>query len=72
MLTDDKFLEKLGRNIESLGRAKFKTQDDFSTACEIDTRTLRRIIKQEQNPTVLVLRKIARGLEISLSELVDV
>lgn len=72
MLSNEEFLKKLGQKIEQLGRAKFKVQDDFSTACGIDTRTLRRIMKQEQNPTILVLRKIAIGLEIPLVELIKV
>ncbi|MEY5042594.1 MAG: hypothetical protein RLZZ414_2158, partial [Bacteroidota bacterium] len=72
MLTDEKFLEKLGRKIELLGREKFKVQNDFSVASNVDTRTLRRIIKQEQNPTILVLRKIAIALDIPLKDLLDI
>ncbi len=71
MLTDNQFLEKLGKKIEKLGCEKFKLQYHFSEACDIDTRTLRRIIRAKQNPTVLVLRKIAKGLDISLMELID-
>ena len=72
MVTDSQYLFQLGRKIEELQRKKFKTQQEFSAACGVDERTFRRIIKQEQNPTILVLRKIAKGLDISLSELVDV
>ena len=72
MLSDEKFLGKLGRKIESLASEKFSTQTEFSDASGIDTRTIRRIIKAEQNPTVLVLRNIARALQISLSELIDI
>lgn len=49
---------------------KLKTQTQFSDAAEVDTRTIRRIIKGEQNPTILVLRKLAKALEIEVSELV--
>jgi transcriptional regulator with XRE-family HTH domain len=72
MLSEEQFLNKLGQKIDELGRAKFKTQDSFSTACEIDTRTLRRIIKQDQNPSILVLRRIANGLGLTLIELIDI
>ncbi len=72
MLTESQYLFKLGQKIEKLGAAKFKVQSDFSFACEVDTRTLRRIIKGEQNPSILILRKIAKGLEISLEELITV
>ncbi|MCB9189476.1 MAG: helix-turn-helix transcriptional regulator [Flavobacteriales bacterium] len=70
MLTDDEFLFQLGAKIEELGSNMYKTQTEFSEACEIDTRTLRRIIKAEQNPTILVLRKIAKALDSNLDELV--
>jgi transcriptional regulator with XRE-family HTH domain len=67
-----KYLLLLGRKIEKLASEKFKTQTEFSDAAEVDTRTIRRIIKGEQNPTILVLRKLARALEIELNELVSI
>lgn len=72
MLSDKKYLEKLGRKIESLSVEKFRTQTEFSDACEVDTRTIRRIIKAEQNPTILILRKIAFSLEIEVHDLVKI
>jgi len=72
MLSEDKYLLLLGRKIEKLGYKKYKLQSELAEACEIDTRTLRRIIKATQNPSILILRKIAFALDIPLSELVDV
>lgn len=72
MLSNDKFLQNLGRKIENLYIEKYKNQSDFAAACEVDTRTVRRIIKSEQNPTILVLRKIATALDIELKELIDI
>jgi transcriptional regulator with XRE-family HTH domain len=72
MLNDDKFLLVLGKKIESLANEKFATQIEFSTVSDIDSRTLRRIIKAQQNPTILMLRKISNALEISLDELVKI
>ena len=72
MLSDDKFLQKLGKRIDKLVTERFDNQTEFSIAAGVDPRTLRRIVRTEQNPTILVLRKIARALNISLSELVDV
>ena len=72
MLSNDKFLHNLGKRIEELYIKKYKNQSDFAAACEVDTRTIRRIIKSEQNPTILVLRRIAIALDIELKELIDI
>jgi transcriptional regulator with XRE-family HTH domain len=72
MLTDEKFLQKLGQKIERLSNEKFRTQMDFSAASNIDSRTIRRIIKCEQNPTIIILRKIANSLGIELHDLINV
>jgi len=72
MISDDKYLQSLGKKVEGLYIKKYKNQSEFAVACEVDTRTVRRIIKAEQNPTILVLRKIASALDIELKELVDI
>lgn len=72
MLNDEKYLVLLGKKIEGLADEKFATQTLFSDAADIDTRTIRRIIKAQQNPTILVLRKIARALDVKLEELVSI
>lgn len=69
-MDDGKFLIKLGQKIEQLSIEKFRTQTEFSDISGIDARTIRRIIKAEQNPTILILRKISNALEIDLHELV--
>lgn len=70
-MDNEKFLLKLGQKIEILSIEKFRTQTEFSDVSGIDTRTIRRIIKAEQNPTILILRKISNALEISLHDLVN-
>lgn len=72
MTPDKDFLTLLGKRIEQLATEKYKTQLEFAATCDVDERTLRRIFKAEQNASILVLRKIANGLEISLKELVDI
>ncbi|MBE7443503.1 MAG: helix-turn-helix transcriptional regulator [Flavobacteriales bacterium] len=72
MLSNEKFLQSLGRKIEKLYIEKYKNQSDFAAACEVDTRTIRRIIKAEQNPTILILRKIALALDFNLKDLIDI
>lgn len=71
-MNDEKFLIKLGLKIEKLSIEKFRTQTDFSDAANIDARTIRRVIKAEQNPTIILLRKIAKALEISLHDLINI
>ncbi len=71
MLNDEKYLLKLGKKIELLASKKYSTQTEFSDAAEVGTRTLRRIYRAEQNPTILVLRRIANALEVELAELVS-
>ena len=72
MLSEEKYLQQLGRKIEKLSSEKFSTQTKFSDVSDVDTRTIRRIIKAEQNPSILILRKISFALDIELSELVEV
>lgn len=71
MKTDDKFLLELGKKIEKLylDHEDFKTQADFSGKVGVDVRTIRRIIKGQQNPTILVLKKISKALGINLQDL---
>jgi transcriptional regulator with XRE-family HTH domain len=70
-MDDGKFLIKLGQKIEKLSLEKFRTQTDFSDFANVDTRTIRRIIKAEQNPSILLLRKIAKALDVNLHDLIN-
>ncbi|MBP6091614.1 MAG: helix-turn-helix transcriptional regulator [Crocinitomicaceae bacterium] len=72
MISNEEFLVKLGKRIEEAYLPKFKSQTEFALACDVDTRTIRRIIKAEQNPTILVLRGIANALECELTNLIDI
>jgi hypothetical protein len=49
---------------------QFKTKVEFAYACEIDEKTVRRILKAEQNISVGILIKISSSLHISLGELI--
>lgn len=71
MLTDEKFLQALGKRIEDTSIIKYKSQREFAEKCNLDPRTIRRIIKASQNPTVLILRRIATALDLTLKELID-
>ncbi|MCR8559278.1 helix-turn-helix domain-containing protein [Mucilaginibacter sp. BJC16-A38] len=68
---DDMFLQALGNRIASIRKEKHITQVELSYRCDIEKTNMRRIEAGNTNPTVLMLKKIALGLGISLAELLD-
>ncbi len=68
---DDIFLQALGNRIASIRKGKHITQVELSYRCDIEKSNMRRIEAGNTNPTALMLRKIALGLDISLAELLD-
>jgi plasmid maintenance system antidote protein VapI len=49
----------------------YKTKFDFAIACDVDEKTIRRILKGEQNITLEVLIKVAAALETKPSKLLE-
>jgi len=68
---DDNFLQILGNRIATLRKEKHMTQVELSYRCDIEKPNMRRIEAGNTNPTILMLKKIAAGLEVSLTELLD-
>jgi transcriptional regulator with XRE-family HTH domain len=68
---DEIFLQNLGNRIASIRKEKSITQVELSYRCDIEKTNMRRIEAGNTNPTALMLRKIAAGLGIGLSELLD-
>jgi len=68
---DKECLDKLAQRIKRLSEEKFETKIEFADACDVNRRTITRIINSEQNPSLFLLRRIAVGLEIELKELMD-
>ncbi len=68
-LEEQEFLNKLGQRLKHLRTEKGLTQAE----CGIDERTIRRIENTGEifNPSFLVLVEIAKGLDISLPELLN-
>lgn len=66
---DKDYLYNLGKKIFSLYREKYKSQNIFAQEVGCDNRTIRRIIRGEQNASIILLRKIAKTLDIDLAEL---
>jgi len=68
---DDIFLQNLGTRITTLRKERGITQVELGYRCDIEKSNMRRIEAGNTNPTVLMLKKIAAGLEISLKDLLD-
>lgn len=70
MKSDDKqFLKKLGEGIIDIRKKKNLKQVELSSYLNMEDSSLRRIEKGRTNPTIMMLRKICKELNISLSEL---
>jgi len=70
-MMSEEFLIKLGDNINTRAKAKFKTNLEFASACEIDEASIRRILKGKQNFSIKIFLKICNALDIKMSELLS-
>lgn len=68
---ESKYFQKLGAKIKRLREEKEIDQKSFAFDCEIGRTQLYMIEKGRTNPRLLTLMKIADGLEISVSELLE-
>lgn len=68
---ESKYFQKLGAKIKQLREEKEIDQKSFAFDCEIGRTQLYMIEKGRTNPRLLTLMKIADGLEISVSELLE-
>lgn len=68
---DDIFLQALGSRIATMRKEQHMTQVELSYRCDIEKSNMRRIEAGNTNPTVLMLKKIAAGLGVSLIELLN-
>ncbi len=67
----EEFLIKLGDNINARAKAKYKTNLEFASACEIDEASIRRILKGKQNFSIKIFLRICNSLDIKMSELLS-
>jgi len=68
---EEKYFQKLGAKIKQLREEKGIDQKSFAFDNEIGRTQLYMIEKGRTNPRLLTLMKIADGLEISISELLQ-
>lgn len=60
---------KLGRRVQALRRAKGLSQDELAHRASLHRTYVSGVERGIRNPTVTVLEKIAKGLQVSLAEL---
>ena len=70
-MKDDDYLIKLGANIKKVRLEKEMRQIDLSDKIGIEDSALRRIETGRVNSSIQMLRKIAKGLEVDVEELLD-
>ena len=66
---EKEYLYQLGKKIENLYRGKELSQNQFAQMVGCDNRTIRRIIRGEQNMSILLIKRISNSLDIELNEL---
>lgn len=64
-------LQKLGNRIKELRKAKGMTQLDLAVAINKDYTSITRLEAGRTNPTYTTLLKVAAGLQVELSELLN-
>ena len=71
-MTEKQLLKKLALKIKQLRTAKGLSQNQFGLEIEMEKSNVSRLESGEVNPRIGTLNKVAKALDISLSELVDV
>lgn len=66
---DRKYLKLFGARVRSLRKAAGFSQEDFALEIGLDRTYMGGVERGERNLALLNLRKIARGLKVSVSEL---
>ena len=69
---ESKYFQKLGTKVKRLREEKEIDQKSFAFDCEIGRTQLYMIENGKTNPRLLTLMKIADGLEMSISELLEI
>ncbi|MDI9333200.1 MAG: helix-turn-helix transcriptional regulator [Cytophagales bacterium] len=69
--TNQTVLENFGARLRSLREAKGFSQEALALVCEIDRTYISGLERAKRNPTLKILATVAKGLGISLSELLS-
>ena len=64
-------LKKFASKLIQIRKERNLSQEEFAFLCGIDRTYIGRIERLERKPTIVVLDKIAKGLDIDLKDLLD-
>ncbi|HEY1019275.1 MAG TPA: helix-turn-helix transcriptional regulator [Sediminibacterium sp.] len=71
-LRDDEFLLRVGGRIRELREKRGMSMEDLGAECGIERNTVFRIEKGKVNTTICTLNALAKGLGVSVSELMKI
>lgn len=64
-------LIQLGQIINNRAKAKYNSNLEFASACDIDEKSIRRILNGKQNFSINIFSKICSALVVKMSELLS-
>ena len=64
-------LRQFSQNIKTIRRQRRLTQEGLALLCNLDRTYIGRLERMERSPSLGTLKKLADGLGISLSKLLD-
>jgi transcriptional regulator with XRE-family HTH domain len=70
-LMSEEQLTRLGKLIGERAKSQFKSNLEFASACDIDEKSIRRILNGKQNFSIAIFSKICTVLSIKMSELLS-
>ncbi len=65
----EELLVKIGYIISEKAKAKFKNNLEFASSCDIDEKSIRRVLNGKQNFSIQIFSKICTSLQVKMSEL---
>ncbi len=68
---EKEILQLFAQRLKSLREEENLSQEALALKCHIDRTYIGRIERQKRNPTLGILYKIAKGFNITLSQLLD-
>jgi transcriptional regulator with XRE-family HTH domain len=70
-LMSEEQLSRLGKLIGERAKSRFKSNLEFASACDIDEKSIRRILNGKQNFSIAIFSKISAVLGVKMSELLS-
>ena len=68
-MSKEVLLYKIGDYVRKMAKAKFKSNVEFSYACDVNESSIRRIFAGKQNISLKILERMCEALDIKMSDL---